>query len=252
MITIENLSKSYQSGKTEHTVLDKLNLTIEKGEFLSIIGTSGSGKTTLLNLIGGLDSKHSGQITIGGVNLKSLNDKKLSAFRNNHIGFVFQSFHLIPHLTCLENVMLPSYFGGQAKVENPLERAKTVLKEVGLESKINEKPAEMSGGQKQRVAIARALFNHPEIILCDEPTGSLDRTTGIQVLELFKKLNKQHNITFLMVTHEEHISKSGKRIIRLEEGKIIYDNQVANGHLDNIKTDGAMSSKEPILIAKPA
>ena len=238
MIKIEKLNKTYRSGRYKLRVLKDISLTVEEGEFVSIIGTSGSGKTTLLNLIGGLDTDYSGSIVIDNVHLQKLKDSKLSKFRNDHIGFVFQSFHLMPHLTCVENVILPSYFGTYSGTDTPKERAVHTLREIGLAEKTNERPTEMSGGQKQRVAISRALFNHPKIMLCDEPTGSLDRTTGIQILKIFKELNRLRNITILMVTHEEHISRAANRIIRLEDGEVISDEIVDESTL--FETSGAL------------
>lgn len=212
-ITVENVVKRYG----EIAALDGISLSIAEGEFISIIGTSGSGKTTLLNVIGGLDRSYEGRVTVQGRDLCTLSDADLSVFRNETIGFVFQHFHLLPHLSCRENVLLPSFFSRHARSGDPEE----VLRRVGLGDKIHVMPSNLSGGQKQRVAIARALLNRPKIILCDEPTGNLDRTTGGQILELFAELNRTDRITLAIVTHEEHISRAASRVVRLESGRVV-------------------------------
>jgi ABC-type lipoprotein export system ATPase subunit len=212
-IAIDRATKRY--GETR--ALDEVSLTVAEGEFISIIGTSGSGKTTLLNLIGGLDRDYEGKVVVEGRDLRTLSDRDLSAFRNETIGFVFQHFHLLPHLSCKENVLLPSFFSRGARAADAAE----VLGRVGLEDKIDAMPGSLSGGQKQRVAIARALLNRPKIILCDEPTGNLDRNTGQQILELFASLNREERITLLIITHEEHISRAAERVVRLEAGRFV-------------------------------
>lgn len=222
MIHIDGLTKHYGSGGARTKVLDDVSLTIDAGEFVSIIGTSGSGKTTLLNIIGGLDSEWEGKVTLGDRQLANLDDAALARMRNETIGFVFQQFNLLDHLTALENVALPSFFsrGGES---DPSARARSMLERVGLGDKLDAPPTQLSGGQKQRVAIARALFSRPSLILCDEPTGSLDRKTGVTILELFQELNEQEQITLVMVTHEEHIARMSRRIIRLEDGRVVAD-----------------------------
>jgi len=221
MIHVSGVSKRYGKGKVIHTALNDVSVTIEEGEFVAIVGTSGSGKTTLLNLLGGLDRVWEGSISFAGQELASLSDSDMSALRNKTIGFVFQHFNLLDHLTCCENITLPSFFGNS--VSNPDARAEELLRKMGLGDKLHARPTELSGGQKQRVAIARALFAKPSLILCDEPTGSLDYQTGIQILELFQDLNQSEGITIVVVTHEEHVSKMAKRRIRLEDGAIVED-----------------------------
>lgn len=222
MIAIDGLTKHYGSGEARTRVLDDVTLTIDAGEFVSIIGTSGSGKTTLLNIIGGLDSKFEGKVSLNGREVAGLSDAQLAHLRNETIGFVFQQFNLLDHLSALENVALPSFFGpgdaAQAK-----RRATELLERVGLGDRLDAPPTQLSGGQKQRVAIARALFAQPAVILCDEPTGSLDRKTGVTILDLFADLNRDEGITLIMVTHEEHIARMSRRIIRLEDGVVVTD-----------------------------
>lgn len=222
MITVEGVTKYYGQGSGRHAVLKDVSLSISDGEFVSIVGTSGSGKTTLLNIMGGLDRGWEGAVSIAEQSIQKLSDRKMSDLRNQKIGFVFQHFHLLEHLTCLENVSLPGYFGG-AYGEAGAARAEQMLQKVGLGSKIHVKPSELSGGQKQRVAIARALFNQPTLILCDEPTGSLDRNTGLQIMELFQELNATEGLTLVVVTHEAHVANMASRIIRLEDGAMVSD-----------------------------
>jgi ABC-type lipoprotein export system ATPase subunit len=213
-IVVEGVTKRYG----DFAALSDVSLTIREGEFISIIGTSGSGKTTLLNIIGGLDRAYEGRVTVESQDLHGLSDFELSRFRNETIGFVFQHFHLLPHLSCRENVLLPSFFARNAR--RPVE-PEEALRRVGLGDKIDAMPGKLSGGQKQRVAIARALLNRPKIILCDEPTGNLDRRTGEQILELFATLNREEGLTLLIITHEEHISRAAARTVRLEAGQIV-------------------------------
>ncbi len=221
MIDVKNVSKFYGEGEGKSTVLNSVSLSIEAGEFVAIIGTSGSGKTTLLNTIGTLDSRFEGSVVIDGKELAALSDKEAANLRSQHFGFVFQQFNLLDHLSAIENVTLPRFFG--ETVEAPEVLGAELLKKVGLEKKSNARPPELSGGQKQRIAIARALFRKPKVILCDEPTGSLDRKTGLEILDLFTELNHKENITLIMVTHEEHIAKLARRIIRMEDGSIVSD-----------------------------
>jgi putative ABC transport system ATP-binding protein len=229
MISISGLNKHYGSGEARTRVLQDVDLTIDAGEFLSIIGTSGSGKTTLLNIIGGLDRTWTGSVKLGEHDLGAMDDRRLAQLRNETIGFVFQQFNLLDHLSALENVTLPSFFSNDG-FKDPQGRARELLERVGLGDKLNTPPTKLSGGQKQRVAIARALFARPSVILCDEPTGSLDRGTGVSILELFRDLNRDDGITLIMVTHEEHIAKMSRRIIRLEDGLVVDD--VANEPVD--------------------
>ncbi len=221
MIEVKKVSKYYGQGEGRTTVLNNVSLSIDAGEFLAIIGTSGSGKTTLLNTIGTLDSRFEGELFINKENLSALSDKDAATLRSQYFGFVFQQFNLLDHLNALENVILPRFFGEASLA--PEKRGMELLKKVGLSNKAKARPPELSGGQKQRIAIARALFREPKVILCDEPTGSLDRRTGLEILELFTELNESENITIVMVTHEEHIAKMARRIIRMEDGSIVSD-----------------------------
>jgi ABC-type lipoprotein export system ATPase subunit len=220
MISLEAVTRYYGSGSGRHEALKKVTLQIPEGEFIAIVGTSGSGKTTLLNIVGGLDRSYDGVVTIDGRVLSQLSDGEVSRLRSDRFGFVFQHFNLLDHLSSLENVMLPGYFGG---VGQDSARAEEVLRTVGLADKIDALPTALSGGQKQRVAIARALYNRPKIILCDEPTGSLDRKTGLQIMDLFQRLNVSENITLVVITHEEHVSMMASRIVRLEDGSVVSD-----------------------------
>lgn len=226
MIEVSGLSKFYGEGNARTAVLDDVSLEIEQGDFVAIVGTSGSGKTTLLNIIGGLDHTWEGTVTVEGERLADLNDRALADMRNSRLGFVFQQFNLLDHLTALENVLLPAFFGKKGSDELR-GRAVELMERVGLGDKTDATPPQLSGGQKQRVAIARALLREPRIILCDEPTGSLDRDTGIQVLDIFRKLNEEDDITILMVTHEEHIAQMARRIVRLEDGRVVGDELLA-------------------------
>lgn len=224
-INVNSLSKSYGKGQGRTRVLREVSLSIRSGEFVSIVGTSGSGKTTLLNIMGGLDRNYEGAVRLDDHRLEELSDKKLSGLRNRKFGFVFQQFNLLDHLTAGENVSLPSYFGTKrASHDAPHElRARELLRKVGLADKTDERPPQLSGGQKQRVAIARALFHQPTIIFCDEPTGSLDRKTGLQIMQIFQDLNRDEQMTLVVVTHEEHIARMASRIIRLEDGVLVAD-----------------------------
>lgn len=223
MISIQKLTKSYQTGTDSVPVLRGIDLEIQQNESVSIVGTSGSGKTTLLNLLGGLDSSYEGSLQIEGKELRTLSEKALAAFRNETIGYVFQSFNLLEHLSCIENVMLPAAFRRAKDNFKIEERAKEVLEMVGLSHKTQERPTSLSGGQRQRVAVARALLLRPRILLCDEPTGNLDRTTGEQILSLFTALQQKNEITLILVTHEAHIAQATERLIRLEAGVIVED-----------------------------
>lgn len=225
MIEVSELSKHYGRGEARTAVLDDVTLTIDQGEFVAIVGTSGSGKTTLLNVIGGLDGEWDGSVKVEEHDLQKLDDSSLAEMRNSKLGFVFQQFNLLDHLTALENVLLPAFFGVNG-TDTLQGRGVELLRRVGLGDKLDARPPQLSGGQKQRVAIARALLQQPRVILCDEPTGSLDRDTGIQVLDIFRKLNEEDGITIIMVTHEEHIAQMARRIIRLEDGRVVGDEQV--------------------------
>ncbi|MBU1068573.1 ABC transporter ATP-binding protein [Myxococcota bacterium] len=228
IISLTKVNKYYGHGGGRQQVLHDLTLTINQGDFISIVGTSGSGKTTLLNIVGGLDRRYDGTCVVDGKQVEKLDDKRLARMRNETLGFVFQSFNLMEHLTCWENVALSAFFQGsnipQTQIYN---RAVEVLDRFGLHDKIHSQPANLSGGQKQRVAIARALYNKPKILLCDEPTGNLDSKTGDDVIELFKSLNREDGITLLVITHEERVSKATDRSILLEDGRIVSENTEA-------------------------
>ncbi|HIA04658.1 MAG TPA: ABC transporter ATP-binding protein [Myxococcales bacterium] len=217
MIKLTNIEKSYQT----NLVLRGVSLNIEAGEFISIMGVSGSGKSTLLNVIGALDRRFEGEAWVAGQELKKLGDREISNFRNITIGFVFQSFHLLPHLTCAQNVALPAYFNSRLSETEIGGRVETSLEQVGLVHKRSEFPLHLSGGERQRIAIARALFNAPKVILCDEPTGALDSKTGHQIMELFQSLNRETGVTLIVVTHESSVSELADRIIRIEDGKVV-------------------------------
>jgi putative ABC transport system ATP-binding protein len=224
MIIIENLSKVYDTGKIQVKALDNINLTVNKGEFVSIMGPSGSGKSTLMNIIGCLDRPTEGRYILDGINVENLREKELAAIRNKKIGFVFQSFNLLARTSALKNVELPMLYAGVSAKERR-KRAIEALEKVGLKDRINHKPNELSGGQKQRVAIARALVNRPAILLADEPTGNLDTKSGEEIMGIFKRLNDE-GVTIVLVTHESDIASYSKRIITFRDGRLINDRLV--------------------------
>lgn len=217
IVELEDVSKIYKVGSENVYALDRINLSIDKGEFLSIVGPSGSGKTTMLNIIGCMDVPSSGKIFIEGKDLSNANEKTRTSFRRKTIGFVFQQFFLIPTLTVLENVQLPSLFYG--KKYNIEIRAKELLDLVGLNKRYNHLPSQLSGGEMQRVAIARALINSPSILLADEPTGNLDTKNAAIIMDIFQQLNRD-GLTIIMVTHNLELAKKTNRCIKLEDGKI--------------------------------
>ena len=228
MIECKNITKKYLSGATETLVLKGLSFTIKDGEFVAIMGPSGSGKSTLMHILGALDTPSSGQYLFDGKDISTLSDDELADIRKNKIGFVFQSFNLLPRATVLRNVMLPLVYANVLKKERE-NRAKIVLKDVGLEeSHFYHLSNQLSGGQMQRVAIARALVNNPSLILADEPTGNLDTKTGEIVLDTFQKLNKMKNHTIILITHELNVAEHADRIIRIRDGEIVADTK--NGH----------------------
>lgn len=228
IISLTKVNKYYGHGGGRQQVLHDVTLTINNGDFISIVGTSGSGKTTLLNIVGGLDRRYEGSCSVDGKLVEKLDDKRLARLRNETLGFVFQSFNLMEHLTCWENVALSAFFqGSNIPAGQVYKRAVEVLERFGLHDKIHSHPANLSGGQKQRVAIARALYNKPKILLCDEPTGNLDSKTGDDVIELFKSLNREDGITLLVITHEERVSRATDRSIQLEDGRIVSENTSA-------------------------
>ncbi|AKB74518.1 Lipoprotein releasing system ATP-binding protein LolD [Methanosarcina lacustris Z-7289] len=218
IIELKNLTKVYKNG-VEFSALDNANLRIKKGEFVAIVGPSGSGKSTLMHLIGLLDTPSSGTLLIDGNDVTKMSDKERSGMRNRMLGFVFQYHHLLPDFTALENVMMPLLIAGKSKNEAK-DIAEKLLKEVGLEERMDHRPGELSGGQNQRVAVARALSCSPAIVLGDEPTGNLDTKAGDLIYELLRKLNKEHNQTFIVVTHNEDLAGKADRVIRIVDGKI--------------------------------
>ena len=218
LIDLKDICKIYQMGSTQINALDGLDCTIDKGEYVALMGPSGSGKSTLMNVIGCLDSPSSGTYLLNGTNVSTMTDDDLATVRNVEIGFVFQSFNLLPRTSALENVALPLVYAGVAKKER-LERAQIVLEKVGLGDRGDHKPNELSGGQRQRVAIARALINNPSIVLADEPTGNLDSKSSLEIMALFEEIHAEGN-TVVMVTHEEDIAKYAKRTIRMIDGKM--------------------------------
>ena len=221
IIKTENLTKDYETGTQVVSALKGINLSVEKGEFLSIMGPSGSGKTTLMNIIGCLDSPTNGSYYLNNKSVSKLEDDELAKIRNEEIGFVFQSFHLLPRNNAFDNVMLPLKYAGVGK-EEATKRSNDVLDLVGLSSRAKHTPSELSGGQQQRVAIARALVNEPSILFADEPTGNLDSKTGQDVMKIFKDLNKNGQ-TIILITHEDSIAKQSNRIITIMDGLIKSD-----------------------------
>lgn len=221
-IICKDLYKTFLQGDEIITGLDNVSITIDKGGFVCLSGPSGSGKTTLLNAMGGLDTPDSGQITIGEVRIDELGKGPLADMRLNNIGFVFQAYNLIPVLTARENVEFVMQVSG-ISAEERSHRSHKILKEVGLEGMEDRRPAHLSGGQQQRVAVARAIVSQPTLVLADEPTANLDTVTSSQLMDLFVELNQNHNITFVIATHDVRVMKYAKRLIKMEDGKIICD-----------------------------
>lgn len=221
LIITEHIAKTYMVGTVSIPALKDVSLSISKGEYVALIGSSGSGKSTLMNILGCLDTPTSGTYILNNQKVSELVDNELAAIRNKEIGFVFQTFNLIPRMTSLENVALPLVYAGITK-KIRLEQAEKTLIDVGLKDRVDHKPNELSGGQRQRVAIARALVNNPSIILADEPTGNLDSKTSYEIMDLFEQLYEKGN-TIIIVTHEPDIAKRSKRIIRLKDGEVESD-----------------------------
>ena len=225
ILSLRNINKSYDEGKMEVPVLHDISLDVEEGEYVAIMGPSGSGKSTLMNIIGCLDVATSGEYILDGENIEGKTDNEMSDIRNKTIGFVFQNFNLLPRETALENVALPMLYGGVSRSER-LERAAEALRKVGLEDRMNFLPTQLSGGQKQRVAIARAIVNRPKLLLADEPTGALDTTSGLQVMEIFKELNEKEGMTIVMITHEKEIADHAKRQMVIRDGRLLQGRDI--------------------------
>lgn len=224
IIRMQDIGKIYDTGKIQVDALRNVNIGIEKGEFVSIMGPSGSGKSTLMNIIGCLDKSTSGSYELDSVNISDLDEVELAKIRNTKIGFVFQSFNLLPRITALQNVELPMIYAGIGKKERRV-KAVEALERVSLVERMDHKPNELSGGQKQRVAIARALVNNPAIILADEPTGNLDTASGEDIMAVFQELNRE-GVTMVVVTHEPDIAEHTKRIVKFRDGFLISDEKV--------------------------
>ena len=231
IITIEHIAKIYQVGMEEVRALSDVSLTIDKNEYVAIMGPSGSGKSTLMNMLGCLDTPTSGLYNFKNENVSQMDDNELASIRNKEIGFVFQTFNLLPRSDALHNVELPLIYAGVGSQERK-ERAAAALENVGLADRMTHKPNELSGGQRQRVAVARALVTNPSIILADEPTGNLDSKTGADIMLLFNEIYDQGN-TIILVTHEEYIAEHAARIIRLKDGLVETDEFVSNRYIPN-------------------
>ncbi|MFH1855801.1 MAG: ABC transporter ATP-binding protein [Candidatus Omnitrophota bacterium] len=214
----ENLRKSYAEGRTVLDVLKGVDIEIGRGELLGVIGPSGAGKSTLLHLLGGLDEPSAGSVFIDGKNIFKLSRNKRAQLRLKKTGFVFQFYHLLPEFNVLENVMMPLFINRRFSGKKAKEKAIALIEEVGLKERITHKPAELSGGEAQRVAVARALINEPEIVFCDEPTGNLDSETGKKILELLLRFNKEKNVTFVIVSHDDNIVRIAGRTIHIKDG----------------------------------
>ena len=221
LIEVQSVNKTYKRGEETLVVLDDLSLEVQKGDFLALMGPSGSGKSTLLNLIGGLDTPTSGQIVVNEQHLETMNASALSTWRANNVGFIFQFYNLLPVLTAHKNIEIPLLLTGLSGSQRK-EHVSTALNVVGLSDRGGHKPNELSGGQQQRVAIARALVSDPDILVCDEPTGDLDRNTATEILDLLQILNRDHGKTILMVTHDPVAADSAKKTLHLDKGKLTH------------------------------
>ena len=241
MIDIKNITKSFGSLQ----VLKGIDLHINKGEVVSIVGPSGAGKTTLLQIIGTLDSPDSGDITIDGIDVRKLNQKKLADFRNKHIGFVFQFHQLLPEFTAIENIMIPAFIAGMSKSEAK-KRAMELLDFMGLADRAKHKPNELSGGEKQRVAVARALVNNPSVILADEPSGSLDSQNKAELHQLFFDLRDKMGQTFVIVTHDETLASITDRTIRMEDGRLAQEPQPQDASSEDLSSQNTPSQQNQL------
>ncbi len=223
ILKVENLTKKYGKKDTEVVALDNVSFSVNKGEFVAIVGASGSGKSTLLHLIGGVDKPTSGKVYINGTDIYSLNNDNLAIFRRRQVGLIYQFYNLIPILNVKENITLPCDLDGQ-KVDE--KRLNELLYILGLEKRINHLPNELSGGQQQRVSIGRAMINHPSIVLADEPTGNLDSKASREIMDLLKVSNQKYNQTLIVITHDENIALEADRIITIQDGKLISDEKI--------------------------
>ena len=223
VIRLEDLNRRYRMGAEHIDALGSVDLTVERGDYLAIMGPSGSGKSTLMNIIGCLDTPTGGAYWLNGKSVSAMNERQLARVRNTEIGFVFQTFNLLPRMTALANVEVPLIYAGVKRRERE-RRAREALQTVGLGDRMLHRPSEMSGGQRQRVAVARALVTHPSILLADEPTGNLDSATGREIMSLFDRLHSEGN-TLIVVTHEPHVARHARRVIHLSDGNIVKDEQ---------------------------
>jgi len=225
LIELRDVTKSYKRDANEISVLDRVSITVDEGDFLGLMGPSGSGKSTLLHLIAAMDTATGGDIRVLGHNLRELSDRQIAHWRNEHVGFIFQSFNLIPVLSAIENVELPLKLTNLKK-QDRMEHAATALKLVGLGDRLNHLPRQLSGGQEQRVAIARAIVTDPALILADEPTGNLDASSAQEVLTILSRLNKEFSKTIVMVTHDPHAAKFASKVRHLEKGELLAEGQL--------------------------
>ena len=224
LIELRNIDKTYRLGDVDLPVLKDVSLSIESGEFVALMGASGSGKTTLMNLLGCLDRPTPGSYRFNGVEVDQLSPTQLAQLRSSRIGFVFQSFNLLPRATALENVRMPTAYSAERTSRRGVrQRSQELLATVGLEARMHHSPSKLSGGEQQRVAIARSLVNHPAVLLADEPTGNLDSQTGQEILQLFRRLNAEQGITVLLVTHDAGVARHADRVIRIADGRIVED-----------------------------
>ncbi|HQV70852.1 MAG TPA: ABC transporter ATP-binding protein [Thermoflexales bacterium] len=247
MIELKNIIKTYQMGDSTVHALDGIDLKIEDGEYVAIVGPSGSGKSTLMNVLGCLDVPTSGEYRLNGQLVSKLSDDQLARARSRNIGFVFQQFNLLTRSSALRNVELPLRYQGVSGRDRAA-RAKAALESVGLGPRVNHKPTELSGGQQQRVAIARALVTQPSILLADEPTGALDSKTGVEILALFEKLHETTGVTVIVVTHDSNVASHANRIVRIGDGKITSDTPVFHEHRSqNGTAPSAMPEKQPVM-----